>query len=254
MLHVSYATAPAPGAVNQDYVIAGPGWVAILDGATPAPGVASGCVHDVPWLVRTLAGSVMERIESARTLSEVLAEAISATMSAHAGTCDLADPNSPSSTISILRRTGDQLEYLVLCDSPIGVLHADGTVEVIHDDRTDHLPGGRPYSLAVVESSRNRPGGFWVASTEPAAASEALTGVVDVAGVRGVGLFTDGVTRLVEWYGRSWEELLASASESGPASLLVQVRAAERAYGLPRPGKLHDDATAAWVVPVLRDA
>lgn len=250
MLHVSYATTPAPGAVNEDYVIAGPAWVAVLDGATAPRGVASGCVHDVPWLVRTLARAVMERVEGADPLTEVLAGAIAATMGAHAGTCDLAHPHSPSSTISILRRTGDRLDYLVLCDSPISVLRADGSVEVIHDDRTDHLLGGRPYSLELVESSRNRPGGFWVASTDPAAAFEALTGAVAVAGVRGVGMFTDGVTRLVDWYGRSWAELTASASESGPASLLAQVRAAEQAHGTPRPGKLHDDATAAWVAPV----
>ena len=48
--------------------------------------------------------------------------------------------------------------------------------EVFVDDRTSHLPGGRPYSYALVSSLRNQPGGFWVASTNPKAAYEAVQG------------------------------------------------------------------------------
>ena len=38
MPHVAYAIAPAPGAAGDDYVLAGPSWVVLLDGATPPTG------------------------------------------------------------------------------------------------------------------------------------------------------------------------------------------------------------------------
>ncbi|MFG3438864.1 protein phosphatase 2C domain-containing protein [Nonomuraea sp. NPDC047897] len=247
MLHVTYATAPAPGGVNEDYVIAGPAWVAVLDGATAPRGVDSGCGHGVPWLVRTLARSLVEPMEAGDPLPEALSRAIAATMDAHGGACDLGNPHAPSSTVAIVRQAGEHLDYLVLCDSPIGVLHTNGMLTVVDDDRTARLPGGRPYPLDLVASLRNRRGGFWVAGTDPGAAFEALTGSVPVAGLRAVGMFTDGVTRLIEWYGRSWQELMTAAAAHGPAHLLAEVREAESAHGTPGHGKPHDDATAVWI-------
>ncbi|WP_049567807.1 protein phosphatase 2C domain-containing protein [Nonomuraea sp. SBT364] len=244
MPHVRYATAAAPGRANEDYVIAGPSWVALFDGATAPPGVRSGCVHDVRWLVRTLASGVAARVDGGEPLADVLADAIAATMSRHAGTCDLANPDSPSATAALARLRGDRLDYLVLCDSAIGLAHPGGGVTVVRDERLDRLPGGRPYSVELVRSLRNRPGGFWVASTCPAAAGRALAGTVDAAGLEGVALFTDGVTRLADWYGRTWDELVAGARD--PEALIAEVRRRERALG-PVRGKQHDDATAAWM-------
>ncbi|NUW38964.1 protein phosphatase 2C domain-containing protein [Nonomuraea rhodomycinica] len=250
VLHVNHATTAAPGGANEDYLVTGPAWIAVLDGATAPRGVDSGCVHDVRWLVRTLAMAVAARIEEPWPLTRVLDEAIHATMRAHGGGCDLLNPDSPSATIAIVRRTGDHVDYLVLCDSPIAIRRRDGSVTVVADDRLDHLPGGHPYRLELIRSLRNQPDGFWVASTAPHAAAEALTGSVPVADVTGIGMFTDGVTRLVEWYGRSWEQVLDTLTERGPASLLADVREAELAYGPPRPAKVHDDATAAWILPI----
>ena len=107
MTRVRYATVAAPGGVNEDYVIAGPSWVVVLDGATAPLGVDSGCVHDVSWLVRTLAGALAVRLDGDESLPGVLARAIAATMDAHAATCDLGNPNSPSCTVAIARRRGD---------------------------------------------------------------------------------------------------------------------------------------------------
>jgi hypothetical protein len=176
-----------------------------------------------------------------------VAGAIRGTMAAHADTCDLDNPDSPSSTIAVLRERGGLVDYLVLCDSPIVLRRTDGTLTVIDDDRTDHLPGGRPYGRELVRSLRNRAGGFWVASTVPDAAYEAVSGSVELATVSGALLATDGVTRLVEWYGRMWEQVVATAAEAGPGELIAQVRKAELAQGTPGYGKAHDDATAAWV-------
>ncbi|GII88997.1 hypothetical protein Ssi03_69870 [Sphaerisporangium siamense] len=249
-MRVAYATAPGtPGRRNEDFVIAGPDWVVVLDGATAPAGVESGCVHDVPWLVARLAAALARGLvlDRGASLQDILGGAIGATMKAHVDTCDLANPDSPSSTVAMLRRRGESVDYLVLCDSPVVLATGDGGVEVVHDDRTEHLPGGRPYSFELVRSTRNRPGGFWVASTDPGAAHEALTGSVAASDLDGALVLTDGVTRLVEWFGYSWETLRRVAEEQGPARLISLVREEEGKTVVPRPGKPHDDATAAWV-------
>ncbi|WP_327085704.1 protein phosphatase 2C domain-containing protein [Nonomuraea sp. NBC_01738] len=243
----SQATLPAPGTVNQDLVRTGETWALVLDGATPAPGVPSGCEHDVPWLVATLARHLSRRLPSDLPLPLVLHMAITATMRAHQPTCDLTNPNSPSATAALLRLRDDRLDYLVLCDSPICLTHPDGTMTVIADNRAEHLPGGRPYSQRLVERSRNRPGGFWVAGTCPEAAFHALTGSVPAASVSSAALLTDGVTRLVEWYGHTWTSLIGALQDGGPDALLARVRALETAHGAPGRAKPHDDATVAYL-------
>ena len=55
-MRITYATEAAPGRVNEDTAVCGDGWAVVLDGATAPEGVDSGCVHDVRWLVRHLAG------------------------------------------------------------------------------------------------------------------------------------------------------------------------------------------------------
>ncbi|MFC4531896.1 protein phosphatase 2C domain-containing protein [Sphaerisporangium dianthi] len=229
-------------------MIAGPDWVAVLDGATAAAGVDSGCRHDVAWYVARLGAGLARGLatEPDADLRRILAAAIGEATAAHDGACDLRNADSPSSTVAMVRRRAEMLDYLVLCDSPIVLCGVDGVVTVIDDDRLDHLPGGRPYSLELVRSLRNRPGGFWVAGARPEAAGEAVHGSVEAAGLSGVLLLTDGVTRLVEWYGHTWERLVATAAEAGPGELIAQVREAELRHGTPPGSKAHDDATAAW--------
>ncbi|MET8050558.1 protein phosphatase 2C domain-containing protein [Streptosporangium sp. NPDC005286] len=249
-MRISYETAAAPGRPhNEDYVVTGPRWVAVLDGATAPAGVESGCKHDVPWLVAQLGSALARQLatRSQGSLPDLVSAAIRATMAAHADTCDLTNLDSPSSTVAVLRQQGELVDYLVLCDSPIALQHTDGTLTVIDDDRTDRLPGGRPYSLELVRASRNRPGGFWVAAAVPEAAYEALTGSVEASTVSGALLLTDGVTRLVEWYGHTWEQLVDTAATSGPGKLIRWVRQEERDRGAPSIAKKHDDATAAWL-------
>ncbi|MEV5543527.1 protein phosphatase 2C domain-containing protein [Saccharopolyspora shandongensis] len=241
-MRATQATIATPGRPNEDYLVTGPDWAFVLDGATAPSGVDSGCVHDVPWLVRRLGGELAQRLAASDgTAVDLLADAIRATCAAHADTCDLHNPSSPSTTVTLLRVCGDDLEYLVLADSPM-VLDVAGEARPIIDDRIDHLPG---YSLEVVRDLRNQPGGFWVASTKPEAAHEAVHGLLPVAGVRRAVLLTDGASCYVDRFGLGdWADLLDLVEHAGPMELLRRVRAAEAAETRRRRGKLHDDATA----------
>jgi len=103
---------------------------------------------------------------------------------------------------------------------------------------------------------RNHPDGFWVASTDPAAAQHALTDIVPREGLRRAAVLSDGATRLVDRFGLlEWPSFLHVLAEQGPDAILAQVRAAEASdpdgQRWPR-GKRHDDATAAYLV--LNDA
>jgi len=240
-MQITYATEAAPGYVNEDRAVCGDGWAVVLDGATAPDGVESGCIHDVTWLVNHLAAAITRcMLTTGDDLAGTLALAIAETCTAHAATCDLANPDSPSSTAAIIRAHGSELDYLVLGDSPVVVRTPGGDLRAISDDRLSHLPGGRPYSRELVRSLRNQPGGFWVASTDPEAAYQAVTGSVPFAEA---GMFTDGVSRLVEIYGYDWEQVFAVMGASGPAELVSVVRSLEMSDP-PGLGKKHDDATA----------
>ncbi|HET6988073.1 MAG TPA: hypothetical protein VFI00_15715, partial [Kribbella sp.] len=95
---------PAPDrrlpAVNEDLVLTGPDFVVVLDGATAPPGVDSGCRHTVAWLVSQLATQLAPPLlsHSSAPLADLLADAIAAVRATHAGTCDVDNPDSPSST------------------------------------------------------------------------------------------------------------------------------------------------------------
>jgi hypothetical protein len=249
-MQVTCATRPGDGQGNEDYPAAGPDWAVILDGATANADADSGCIHSVQWLVRQLAAAITARMPVASApLADLLAEAISDVCQAHADTCDLANPDSPSSTVAMCRITGHVLEYLSLADSAVVHARPGQPAEVFLDDRTSHLPGRRPYTYELVRSLRNQPGGFWVASTNPMAAYEAVRGTCELAADSSILLLTDGVTRLVELYGQTWEALAAMVTADGPQALITAVRQFEDDQPLPY-GKQHDDATAIHVTGI----
>lgn len=246
-MRITYATEATPGRQNEDYVVAGPEWVVVLDGATAKPGVDSGCVHGPGWLVRQLAGVLAERlaVEDEAPLPDLLAEAIKATGEAHADTCDLNNPDSPSATVAMLRRRGGVVDWLVLADAAV-VLQTDDQVRAVIDDRVDRLPA---YTVEAVRAARNSPGGFWVAGNRPEAAYESLTGELPAERVRRAAVLSDGAARLVRPFGLTdWEGLLDALDEAGPAEVIRRTREAERTAELER-GKRHDDATAVFARP-----
>lgn len=223
----------------------------VLDGATAPAGADSGCSHDVPWLVRHIASSLSNGLTVSQSpLADILATAIGDTRNAHSATCDLTNPDSPSTTVSVVRVAGTSLDYLTLGDSPIVLWQPGRDIQVFLDDRTAHLPGGRPYTFELVRSLRNKPGGFWIASTVPEAAYKAITGTVELHPDSEIALLTDGVTRLVEFYDYTWDRLFGQLRESTPKALIVSVREIERERGTPY-GKQHDDATAVHITHLI---
>ncbi|MDA8371249.1 MAG: protein phosphatase 2C domain-containing protein [Nocardiopsaceae bacterium] len=243
-MRICYASEQGCGAANEDRAAAGTGWAFVLDGATAPAGVDSGCRHGVSWMVDRLAAALAAELGAGHgaPLADVLAAAIERTCDAHRGTCDLGNPDSPSATAAVARASGHGVDYLVLADSAVLLPGTGASATAITDDRLDHLPGGRPYSRELVRSSRNTPGGFWVASTSAEAARQAVTGTVRT-GDRRFALLTDGCTRLVDYYSSTWSEVWSHLWEKGPESLIARVRGQEDERGVPH-GKRHDDATA----------
>jgi hypothetical protein len=186
----------------------------------------------------------------------------------HRDTCDLQHPGSPSETVAALRQRGDELDFLVLADSVL-VLDTGSTPHVITDDREanvgqrfraamDTLPTGssehadelRRY-VETLRAYRNRASGFWVASSDPAAADQAITGTMPVTDVHAAVLLSDGASRLVDRFQlATWSQLVKLISSDGPAALIDHIRKAEHSdpdgQRWPR-GKATDDATAAHV-------
>lgn len=244
----AFATEPVPGRCNEDHVVVSAGFAIVLDGVTQLPDLDTGCLHGPAWLVRMLGAHLAEALSAEQTmaLDQVLAFAIEAVCRRHSLTCDLANPDSPSSTVAIVRERDGYLDYLVLCDSMVVFEDAEGIV-VINDDRTATLPA---YDRDTVTWLRNRRGGFWVASTDSEAAAEAMTGTISREGLVRLLLCTDGVSRLVEVFGRSWTQVFQLAEERGPRAVIEAVRVCEVQHPdqLLIPGrtfKRHDDATLA---------
>jgi len=226
----------------------------------------------VSWYARNLGTTLLNLAtdEPHRPLTAALRAAIGAVADLHRETCDLRHPGSPSATVAALRQVGDELDYLVLADSVL-LLDNGLSTQVVTDDREgevgqqfratmDALPSGsREHSdelrryVEMMRDYRNQPGGFWVASSDPAAADEAITGTIMTADVHSAVLLSDGASRLVDrFHLATWPQLVKLVATDGPDALIDRVREAEQSdpvgHRWPR-GKASDDATAAYVLP-----
>jgi len=249
-MQITYATEPGDDHPNEDLVLAGPEFIIVLDGATAPAGIPSGCIHDVRWLVCHLGSRLASQLTLDDTADSMLAEHLANSIrwvnAQHAHTCDLDNPASPSSTVALLRRHSDTIDTLVLSDSPI-LLDLPTGVRRIADERPGQLPSYKPED---VRDQRNQAGGFWVASTKPEAAQQAVQLTVPAEQLRRAAVLTDGATRLVErFHLLDWIDLIKMLDTDGPTELIRRVRAAENTID-PAPGsrgKRHDDATAVLV-------
>lgn len=264
------ASAQGVGAANEDAVFASSTGVVVLDGLSAPKDLPMGCIHGTPWFVRQLGTHLINLVgEHEVPLREALRAAIAQVNDLHRDTCELEQEAVPASTVVIVRERGDVLDYLVLSDNVLVLDLGDKGIEVIADKRVEEVasgemraalrgPTGTPEHAASVSALvtvqrrlRNRPGGYWVAATDPAAADEATVGMISLAQVRQAALLTDGASRLVDSFGAlSWQQLLDVLRTEGPAALIARTREAELADPVgerwPR-FKQSDDATAAYL-------
>lgn len=250
--HISAATLAGGENPNEDYFLVSNSWALVLDGVTRYPD--DGCVHDVPWFVASLGTVVARQLDDdALSLRAALARGIGTVAQKHEATCDVSNPVSPAATIAMVRYRAGVVEWLVLGDCAVTWTQPGTATESRSDERlaqlVDPAPaemvgGIRRYGIDYLRQVRNQPGGFWVASSDVRAADQAYVGQFSVSGEETVGLFSDGLTRLVERYGRSWDDLMGSAAKQGLWQLLTLLRETESTDpGLAHRAKRHDDAT-----------
>jgi hypothetical protein len=180
--------------------------------------------------------------------------------------------------VTIARWDADSMELLALGDSPAVAYLAGREQEptVLLDDRLEpigaplrqkyrqYLRDGHGYDdefsalLAELQraelAQRNRPGGYWSAEADPAAAAQSLTRRYDLDDVQAVLLLTDGASAAVDTYGRpaTWRQVLHDVQKHGAATVLDHVHELEdsdpRGRRWPR-SKAHDDKTLAFMRP-----
>ncbi|WP_405393482.1 UTRA domain-containing protein (plasmid) [Streptomyces sp. NBC_01102] len=247
-----------------------PTGVVVLDGLSAPKDLPMGCVHGTPWFVRQLGTTLINLIGDAEvSLQEALRAAIAEVNDLHRDSCDLDQEAVPASTVVMIRERGDVLDYLVLSDNVLVLDLGNDDIRTIVDKRVEEVaademraalqgPTGTPEHAArvsrlvtVQRHLRNRPGGYWVAATDPSAANEAITGSVQLARVQQAALLTDGASRLVDSFGAlTWRDLLTLLRTEGPAALIARTREAELSDPVgerwPR-FKRSDDATAAYL-------
>ncbi|WP_157984888.1 protein phosphatase 2C domain-containing protein [Lentzea terrae] len=267
-MRVSFATEPgSPSKPNEDFVQATPRVVAVLDGLGTPGGLPTGCVHGTPWFVAQLGGQLVRLASDhpAQDLQDVATAAIEAVAAAHADTCDLDHPGTPSSSITLLRAGEETVDYLVVHDSVIVLDGPDGQVVVSdlrstsvaqqeHLDTEKHLIGTPEHDESlrrlVVAQQPHRNTTYWVAASKPETAKHALTGSLPRSAVQRAALLTDGAAAYVETYGLAdWAATMDLLDRHGPAELVARVRETESTdpHGSQWPRyKRSDDATAAF--------
>jgi len=260
MMRTAAAQLPEPPHGADRIVVTGSA-VVVLDGASafePA-GVPPG--EYASSLGASIAAALNDRPDA--PLASVLAEAIAATASV-LGLDD--DADCPSSTVAMARLAGGALDLLALGDAYVFYGTGPGT-GTLTDGRLaglrlpqqrlyrERLAAGGGYGDAHRELlralqrgqrlRRNRPGGYWIAAADPAAASHALVLTLPATADTWAVLATDGVVDTARHLGLDdWPAL----ARSGPADLARLLRhcqdweqhADPEGQQLPR-SKRHDD-------------
>lgn len=260
-------TAERPGSPDrpsEDRIFTAPNAVIVLDGATQAIPLE----RDGGWIADELGRRLVDALTT--DPGGELVPMLERCIAAMAKDYDLRPDTAPSTTVNIVRRKGDALDVLVLCDSPVIVLDTAGQIHEIRDDRLNDvitrirprgglqaLPVGERMALiAEFEAHRNRPHGFWCVTASPEAALHATQVSFSVCDVDRALSMTDGVAVGVIEYGipRDWPSAF-SAANPHPRQLVDMVHEAEASdpdcSRWPRT-KRHDDKAAALVTPTNR--
>lgn len=236
MVRINAAQLPEPPHGADRVIVAGNA-VIVLDGASAFEPAS---IPPGEYASR-LGGSIAAALTDApqAPLASVLAKAISATALA-LGLDD--DADCPSSTVAMARLADGALDLLALGDSYIFYGTGPGT-RTLTDDRLAglHLPQQRLYRERLAAGGgyddvhrellralqrgqrprRNRPGGYWIAAADPAAASHALTLTLPATADTWAVLATDGAVNTARHLGLDdW----AALARSGPAALARLLR------------------------------
>lgn len=236
--------------LNEDYVAATVNSTSaravLLDGAGGPSELPTGCHHGTPWYVNQLGDHLMFNMRNPSTsLTTALAMALNSVAELHCVWCDLNNPGTPSSTVVMARRVNGVLEYLVLGDSTF-VADVRGEIDTVSDKRIDGvgadlwqtmaaLPTGSAEHQAArirfVQNQRRmrnkRVDGYPIASNDPGAAYEAMTGEFPAEDVRRAALLSDGATRFVEFGLGTFGDALDILESATPGELFDLVRKAE---------------------------
>lgn len=267
---IATASAPNPGRANEDFVIASAETVIVLDGAGLPSAVETGCVHGVPWFVRNLGAAIfMQAAERPHEPNRVPGRRDRFNRSTPCGHMRLGEPHDALGNGGRCPGTGGTFEWLTLADSTVALslstgieVHADHRVSSVTDRQRvalqaelAHLQEGkRRVALAWAQREvMNTVDGYWVASTEPGAAEQSLTGAVSLSELHTAAILTDGAARAVDDFGvLGWPDLLRKLDVDGPHGLIEYTRNLERSdpqrRRWPR-SKCHDDATAVLMRP-----
>jgi hypothetical protein len=268
-MDVTFATRPAPrGGPNEDFVAATNEAVVVLDGLSVPKGMDTGCIHGTPWYVQQLGTRLLVKVTGMPVipLDDALADAIAEVTALHADTCDLGHPGTPAATVAILRTLGF-VQHLVLSDASIVFDTTRNGIEVVQDDRVTNTAANQERSVLAAHASsaqraglrremieerrtaRNTLDGYWVASTDPIAASHAIVGAHRPGQVQQAAVLTDGARRLVDFELADWPTVFKLLDEQGPDELLGRVRDAEnsdRECAIWPRSKPYDDAAVAY--------
>lgn len=175
---------------------------------------------------------------------------------------DLRRGEAPSTTVNIVRWNTKTVDVLVLCDSPVAILHTDNTVDLVRDDRLDasvaqltkpstrrdySQPAWQQYH-AEVEALRNTDQGFWCISSSLIAPDKSILRSYPRQTVQAAMAVTDGVAIGIDRYGlMNWRTAIEIAIDE-PDKLIELVHESElqdRACTQWPRTKTHDDKAIA---------
>jgi hypothetical protein len=257
----------AGGYANADRVFVTDHAVIVLDGATAFEPieVEPGAYAD------TLGSFVAEQLDCRPNVD--LAATAAAAINSTVEKLRLAPGRSPSSTLSILRLRDDVVDMYVLGDSPVYYGQAPA-IQRLTDDRLAkiateereryiaRLRAGNGYddahkaAMAALQHaqhySRNIDGGYWIAESEPGAATHGLLVTMQRSEISWAVLATDGGANFIDFSSNcpDWS-LIAQFDSDQLAGILASIHEWESSSDpdgviLPR-AKRHDDKTLAAV-------
>lgn len=262
--HVTISAATlAGGDNNQDRYGFGEGWAFVLDGASSFATTQPD--HDGGWYAERLKHALVHELTRRPdgATAAIVASAIKAAASAHENpeTC-------PTSTIALARWSDEAVEAYVLGDSSVALISPDSE-EVLTDDRLARIAAATRQAyrsrlrtgcgfdqrhrellqnLQREQAVRqNRPNGYWIAGSDPAAAQNGLLETRPRHSLCGLVLATDGASN-----GRRYGafETWNSFDLSQPEKHLLDVEVAEESdpdgVRWPR-SKMRDDKTVVAV-------